>query len=335
MHSAKQPAGGVTAPVLLITLAFCFLGSFATGWLSTWEPFLVLGLMLLLGLPHGATDHGLFLALSGGRPPVKKVNFYVAYLLLIGSYGLVWWFFPIVAFSIFILLSIYHFGQSNWVGLNYGSGVGSRLHYLIWGAGILLTPILLHAGESIEIVNAMTGTSITDPGLGFAHSFMIVAAVLNVALAGWLTFTGRLTVRRLLRELLAYGVLTAMFLTNSLLLGFTVYFVFWHSLNSAMDQARFFERRLDPELRTQLYREIGSTVLGAFVFCLILWLGPGPSAALTPGIIGGIFIFISLLTLPHMLLVEQLYNSWSPNAVGLNESIKQSIHITKPQHQAT
>jgi hypothetical protein len=128
-----------------------------------------------------------------------------------------------------------------------------------------------------------------------------------------------------------------MFFTNSLLLGFTVYFVFWHSLTSARDQYRFFERRLSPELRRQLYSEIAMTVAGAFVFCLIVWFGPGPEAALSPSIIGGVFIAISLLTMPHMLLVEQLYTSWSPEEEIIKEGSLATavpsthINITKPQ----
>jgi Brp/Blh family beta-carotene 15,15'-monooxygenase len=114
------------------------------------------------------------------------------------------------------------------------------------------------------------------------------------------------------RELLSYGLLVAMYLTNSLLLGFTIYFVFWHSLSSAKDQLYFFQRNLSYDHRRQLFWEIAVVVFGALLFCLIVWFGPGPEAALQPSIIGGVFMFISLLTLPHMLLVEQLYGVWTP-----------------------
>jgi len=297
---------------MLITVAFIFLGSFASGMMATCEPFLVLGMMLLLGLPHGATDHGLFLALRKGKPSGKKISFYLAYIGVIAMYGLVWYFLPLLAFGIFMLLSVYHFGQSNWVNVKYANGILARSHYLIWGTGILLTPILLHSEEAIAIVATMTDILISAPERTSVLVFIGAMAFLNTVIIVWARLTGRLDNKRLLVELLAYILLTAMFFTNSLLLGFTVYFVFWHSLTSARDQLRFFERRLSPELRRQLYGEIGMTVLGAFCFCLVIWFGPGPEAALRPSIIGGVFIAISLLTMPHMLLVEQLYTSWSP-----------------------
>ncbi len=163
MHSKSPSRGGVNLLVMAITAVFILLGSFASGMLSSWEPFLVLGMMLLLGLPHGATDHGLFLALQDGQRRGKKISFYLAYLAIIAAYGLIWWLSPVVAFFIFMLLSVYHFGQSNWVNLYYGHVILERGHYLLWGIGILLTPILLHAEEAITIVQAMTGAVVITP----------------------------------------------------------------------------------------------------------------------------------------------------------------------------
>lgn len=317
---------GSKAPVVAITFVFIILGSFASGMLSPCEPFLVLAMMLLLGLPHGATDHGLFLALQNGKAKTRKSSFYLAYLAIIALYGLVWFTLPVTAFGIFLLLSFYHFGQSNWVAIDHGSDTVARFHYLLWGAGILLTPILLHAGEAIEIVAAMTGRKlIPTPGQEFVYWFIAVMAFSNAVLIIALWWKQRISSRQLQTELFVYALLLTLFFTNSLLLGFSVYFVFWHSVGSAKDQLRFFELRLSPALRRQLYTEIIMTVAGAMAFCLIIWLGPGPEAALQPAIIGGVFIFISLLTLPHMLLVEQLYNRWSPVAVETT--------ITEVNHQ--
>jgi hypothetical protein len=59
-------------PVLTVTVLFVLLGAWAPAALRGAEPILVPGLILLLGLPHGATDHGLFQALTqkrGGKQP--------------------------------------------------------------------------------------------------------------------------------------------------------------------------------------------------------------------------------------------------------------------------
>lgn len=312
MHAVPARTGGVSTVVLAITMGFALLGNFASALMSQCEPFLVLGLMLLIGLPHGATDHGLFLALTKERSFSKKVNFYLIYALVIGTYAALWYLLPLLAFIIFMLLSVYHFGQSNWADIDYGQQQLGRFHYLIWGTGILLTPILLYGQEAATIVADMTSTMLVVPSSSSILVFISSMAIANLV---FLLFCWRRKIicgRRVLKEILGYALLLGMFFTNSLLLGFTVYFVFWHSLASAKDQFQFFQHRLSPAVRKQLYLGIITTVGGALAFCLIVWFGPGPEAALLPGIIGSVFIFISLLTLPHMLLVEGLYTHWSP-----------------------
>src|SRR6056297_3409000 len=76
---------------------------------------LVVGMILFIGIPHGATDYLIFQSLSqpmwGSR---EMTHFYFNYVLLMGSYALLWWLTPTAALVVFIAISIYHFGQSNW-----------------------------------------------------------------------------------------------------------------------------------------------------------------------------------------------------------------------------
>lgn len=320
MNRVPVRHGGVSVYILVATFGFALLGVMAAGPLGYWEPFLVLGMMLMLGLPHGATDHGLFDRLLKTEAESRGVNFYTAYLGVIALYGLLWWLFPIVAFGVFILMSVYHFGQSNWVDVTALRGREARLQYLLWGSGVLLTPIILHAGDASDIVFTMTGFHFGTLSEQTTTWFIGGLGALNVIAIVALYFRAQLSFPRAARELLGYGLLMAMFFTNSLLLGFTVYFVFWHSLTSSQDQLRFFSTHLQPEDRRRLGVEIMMVVGGAIAFCLVVWLGPGPEAALRPGVIGAVFIFISLLTLPHMLLVEQLYKKWSPVSEDLPDS---------------
>ncbi|MEM9258881.1 MAG: Brp/Blh family beta-carotene 15,15'-dioxygenase [Bacteroidota bacterium] len=312
MHSVTTRRGGVSATVMAITVGFVIAGGVATSYLAISEPFLVLGLMLIIGLPHGATDHGLFESLEEGEVPKKNFSFYLGYVAVLGLYGLIWYLLPLLAFGIFMLLSIYHFRQSNWVSIHYKKAWTDRLHYLLWGAGILLTPILLHAEEAAMIVGEMTNYQFVVPSTIITSNIIIGLAIVNLLAILGLYLIGSINWRRFGWEVLGYGVLMALFFSNSLLLGFTVYFVFWHSLNSIQDQYRFFRDRLSTATLRLVYAEIGVVVVGAFTFCAIIWFGPGPEAALHPGIIGNVFIAISILTLPHMILVEQLYLHWSP-----------------------
>ena len=71
--------------------------------------------LILAGIPHGASDFLLFKKLSNYLKRNNSVSyFYIIYSILIGNYLLVWYYFPIFAFILFLLISVYHFGQSNW-----------------------------------------------------------------------------------------------------------------------------------------------------------------------------------------------------------------------------
>lgn len=293
--------------VFVVTAVFCLLGALLPGVLAGAEGYLVLGFMLILGLPHGATDHSIFRAVDGERASPKV--FYLMYFAVIAAYGLLWWVLPVVAFTVFLVLALYHFGQSNWTYVNYAKSHWAIAHYLLWGGGVLLTPILLHATEAQAIIVSMTGWEIPIAWVPTWLPYLVGGlAVVNFLAIILLWRADRLTDLRYRRELLSYGLLTAMFLTNSLLIGFTIYFVFWHSLGSLLDQYRFFRlRRLREFHWSGLAQEVLPVIAGACLFCAYVWYAGGGAAVLEPIFIGRIFIFISLLTLPHMLLVDALY----------------------------
>ena len=293
-----------------MSVPFLFGGLLAPGWLSSAEPYLILGLMLLVGLPHGATDQRLFQSLHRERRR-HSTAFYLSYVGIIAGYGLLWYLLPVVAFAIFIVLALYHFGQSNWAHVRYAQAGGRNLHYLLWGAGVLFTPILLHYGEAAGIVGSMTGGEIAVPDARYLHLGIAFLTVGNLLVIVQLYRLGRISRRQLSTELLSYGLLTAIALTHSLLLSFTLYFVFWHSLESLVDQFRFLRGRLDDFSLRDLLREVAPTVGGALAFCGYLWFTRPAGGLLSPELYGGIFIFISLLTLPHMLLVDRLYREWT------------------------
>ncbi|MEM7573843.1 MAG: Brp/Blh family beta-carotene 15,15'-dioxygenase [Bacteroidota bacterium] len=271
-------------------------------------------MMLLLGLPHGATDYSLFKAMDKHNISRRKMVFYLMYGGLIGLYGLVWLLLPLCAFLLFLLLAIYHFGQSNWSYVSYRRTAWGSLHFMLWGAGVLFTPILLHGGEAAAIVAKMTGWNLTIPTYEVALTTIIILGVLNMLAIGRLRYDGQLSRKRAWIELAAYGLLMGVFFTNSLLLGFTIYFVFWHSLGSMLDQLRYFRTNLGNYSRRQFLLEIAPVVLGALAFCLFAWFWLEPGMVLSPALIGGVFVAISLLTLPHMILVDQLYRGWRSSA---------------------
>ncbi|HMN89913.1 MAG TPA: Brp/Blh family beta-carotene 15,15'-dioxygenase [Saprospiraceae bacterium] len=269
--------------------------------------------ILLGGIPHGATDHLIFLQLRDKVFGIRKLSrFYLFYILLMAAYGILWWYVPAVALLIFLGLSVYHFGQSNWNYLSFKNRSQELITYWSWGAWVLLMPVIWHYDASVEIIQNITGTLFTLNN-SWQQGICIFLSVFNVGWLLYLYFIGTLNKRQLRHEAMNFAVLTLLFLCTPLLLGFVIYFVCWHSLTSSADQIRFFAQRIPGySWRRYLLQVLPMTILA--VVGLLLLYGAQLALNLQPTI-GTLFIFISMVTLPHMLLIDNLYEAWKPLAI--------------------
>jgi Brp/Blh family beta-carotene 15,15'-monooxygenase len=110
-----------------------------------------LGLILLLGIPHGAIDNILFLENNNTRP----LYFYAAYLTAIAMNGVIWFIAPVLSMLGFLLLSAYHFGQSQLGQYRLHQRIAAPLIQLSWGLTVILTFVFLIA------VNCCPGSNFT------------------------------------------------------------------------------------------------------------------------------------------------------------------------------
>lgn len=266
--------------------------------------FLSFLLILLVGIPHGAADHHLFTSLYGRHFGATALGrFYLAYLGLMGAFALLWWLLPAAAFAVFIGISAYHFGQSNYHYLSVTGG-WRIVMYCCWGGFVVLAPIGFHFAEARPIVQQLLGGVRLELSPGWAKLLPWVLLAVNGLLL--LSVAPRLSPTLLLREALNLGVLALLFAFTPLLLGFALYFAGWHAGPSAWDQFRFL-RRLRPGFSFRDYVRLVlpySLLAGLGVVAIFLWAGNGWHSSRPWAFL---FVFIAVLTLPHMLLLDQVY----------------------------
>lgn len=277
-------------------------------WVKQAEYLLALLLILVIGLPHGATDHLLFrqLAQEKGKP-VSMVRFYIVYLGLVLAYGVLWVLLPLPALILFLLVSVYHFGQSNW---NYLAPRAWVMH-LSWGAFVLFVPVVWHFDESREILKTMLRQELPELSKEIKTAVVAGLFLLNQGLIIQKTARKALGIWGGVLESINLWILLGMFLALPLLLGFSIYFAGWHALSSSLDQIAFFRRdRFGFGVR-QYIRAAAPYTLVALVglgLLYIAWSQMSPGA-LEPGLL---FMFIAAVTLPHMLLIDQVYGGVEP-----------------------
>lgn len=280
------------------------------GWMDEYALPVSLVLILVLGIPHGATDHRMFYSLADTqqhRAATHKKWFYVYYIGLMLLCGGVWYFFPVASFLLFLLVSAYHFGQLNLHTTEWKDSPLKLLTAAVSGLFVLAVPLLAHADTALPIVEAMLHLRI--PAAEIQPYFTPLALLSGFCYGAFLLvlgITARAPRKVLLRESVNWVFLFALFYYAPLLLGFSVYFSIWHALPSMRDQVAFFQQR-QPDYRLKNYvLEIlpySLLSLSALLFCaLFFYEKPLPEQ------LALLFAGIAMVTLPHVLLMDWLYS---------------------------
>lgn len=255
------------------------------------DPTILAGVLIALGIPHGAADHLIF---RGSREEVGSSAYFLLYYgMLVLAYGVMWYFLPAVALLLFIATSVYHFGQSH---RSDSEGVKHStvawLPTVAWGSFVLGFPVLWHFAEAAPIIERMLGYRV------------VMAEWLPKAVAIGLLLWNVAVYRE--RRLLDLALLLALYLSTDLLVGFAVYFLLWHSVPAGREQWMYL-RRLDIVNTFGGYvAQLAPLSVGA---AIILgggywWLHRHSGVAVDMGVL---FMLISLITLPHTFLVDRVY----------------------------
>ncbi|MEM9991818.1 MAG: Brp/Blh family beta-carotene 15,15'-dioxygenase [Bacteroidota bacterium] len=272
---------------------------------------LAISLIVGFGIPHGAADIALLKHLNLSR--WSKLRYFEWYLLLCGIYALLWWASATIALLLFIFLSVYHFGQSNWQALFKSNTVSNGppvlfkvASYVLWGSFAVFTPLLFHYAETATIVEQI----IASPLSYFSASVLVPCAfvllLMNGLIVFWASLKNYITRQNAWMEILNLGVLCLLFYTLPLLLGFSLYFVFWHSISSIQDQIHFF-RRVKGSFSWKHYILTALPFTLLAIIGLLAWYGLHLYTGWAEGNIGLLFSFIAIITLPHTVVMEFLY----------------------------
>lgn len=296
--------------IILLTAVLVASGIIFPGFwgVRAWIPAILL--IVLVGIPHGAADHLIFARLSKERWGRSRwLYFFVTYLGLMGLYGVLWWQFPILSLLLFLLISAYHFGQANWSFLQVEQKSVQVIIGTIWGIWALFTPLLLQFDAASAIIVQIAGEAPLIPGNKLIWAAMLFGINLLVILALWMT--GLLQRKEFFREGLHLVLLELLFFNLPLLLSFAVFFTLWHSLGSMQDQVAFFsDKAKGYRWKNYIKQILPMTFLALLGLAGFIWW---QHSSLLEGNLGALFVFISILTLPHMVLMEYLYEYLNKN----------------------
>lgn len=282
--------------------------SFAGLWITSMfsgEIEIIIGFLLIFsfGILHGSNDILLIDSLSNQKAKYPFIKVLLSYLFIILAAVVVFYFLPILALFLFIIFSAFHFGEQHW---DYRTLPLSKniknVFYFIYGLLVLQLLFILNPEEVIAIVSSITNYSITKAAL-------MVLFIINIVLFIFFVLLIMVKSKRyqiiIVSELLYLLVFTIIFKVSTLIWGFTIYFILWHSIPSLFEQITFIYGDFNK-------KNTLSYIKKAFPYWLISLLGIGilyyifKDQKLFYAIF---FSFLAAITFPHAIVMNKMFKT--------------------------
>lgn len=284
-----------------ITVITSFLGLWLTSYLSDTNQ-LVLGFILIFtfGILHGAND----LVLISQLENKKKQSFFkilISYIAIVLISALLFTKIPIIALTLFILVSAYHFGEQHWQDIEKnGNKIITKIFQFNYGLIILLLLFIFNKKEVIEIVFKITTVSIAEKTINITFFIVLLLFLINT----YILYKKSETFKNIMIEQLFYLVLLCLiFKVSSLIWGFTIYFIFWHSIPSLNDQIRFLYGKYS-------FTNFKKYFKSAFLYWIISLVGISILYFISKDLIifdALFFSFLASITFPHAIVILKMY----------------------------
>lgn len=256
-------------------------------------------LLCTVGIPHGSNDH-LYRPDKSNFGMLKFLGIYLGTMFL---YLGLWWMAPLLALILFFVISFHHFGQSNFEN--------NSINYLpswLWGIWVLVFPVLLHWNEAVGVFGQMLSSNNL-----FTTNFFVeqrAIADFNWPLSAMITLGIFYLLSLIIYErqnivhyTIQFALVTIWYLITPLLFGFIIFFCLWHALQSMRHQAMYFKQSAGGTLLEFLKAMLPFSLLALLSFGVYVYFRGFQIAEA--------FILLSMITLPHVLVMHRLYHQTS------------------------
>lgn len=249
-------------------------------------------LILLLGVPHGALDPIFVRQILHIQSNVAWVLFTLGYLSLASSVVVLWWCAPMLFLVLFLLVSIFHFS---------GDLVGNppKIFRIFYGGAIILCPLALHSTQVSSLFEILVGANNAN---GFVLTLKWMAWPWAIAI-GVVATLGIRQNTRCSAELLSVA---ALLIAAPPLLGFTVYFCCMHSARHILRVLNYSRQGTFKHLVAVAALPMLATLVAVAMGWHLL-----DELPIDTRITQILFVGLAALTIPHMIIVEQVrFSGW-------------------------
>jgi beta-carotene 15,15'-dioxygenase len=279
---------------------------------AQWQIAIFLTGIIFLGIPHGAAD--LLVATRNAENEKKNFSaffFFVNYLGRLALFGAIIWLFPIVGNVLFILFAAYHFGETDLAQFKTDTILG-KLLVTSYGLVILSIILLIHF-EEVKPIYQLVDAKMQYIGFisrleQFKYSLLLFFGLLFSVTAFFYFSNTKTDPHHRIVFFIQFALILFILYRLPMVLGFTFYFVVWHSLLSLRNIINYL--RQDNLFSTMLIiKQIGIysslAMAGIALFGLSGFMGF--ISFHDHAVLVYVFLGLAVLTAPHMQIMHDMY----------------------------
>ena len=255
------------------------------------------GLILTFGIIHGAND---ILILLKGKKKTNEIvlKSTIKYLSIVILISFIFFNFSEVSLLFFVLFSAYHFGEQQWTIFGSNQSKSISLFYFFFGLLIFSMLFLFNKSDVSNIVFEITKIHISENIYSAGFIFSTLCTLLLII------SNYQILKKQLLHQLALLVVMLLVFFTYELLPAFAIYFVFFHSIPSILEQSEYlFGNSPSKENFKKFLLKGASYWILAMVFLLTMYLVLKNNIDFSLAIF---FSFLAAITFPHVLVIYKM-----------------------------
>ena len=258
-------------------------------------------LIFTFGILHGANDVLLVTKIHTEKASDSNLKVLLYYVVVVLSGLLLFYSIPKLALLLFIIVSGYHFGEQQWQKL--------QLHFTKWlvilfqflyGFFILLLLFIFHTIEVQNIILDIVHASIPIP---YFMALLQVSGLAFLCLSAYFYWKSNKIRTKLLLEFFHLLVFAIIFKSSSLIWGFAIYFVLWHSIPSIIDQIKFMNGSFSQKYFTAYCRSAGKYWLISIMGIALIYFTLKEEKLFN----ALFFSFLAAITFPHTVVISRMF----------------------------
>jgi beta-carotene 15,15'-dioxygenase len=265
---------------------------------------IILGFALIFsfGILHGANDLLLIKNENIKNQQNSGVKILGYYVLVVFAGLFLFYIIPQIALLLFIIVSANHFGEQQWQNIKGDFPKGMLfLFQFFYGLLILLLLFIFHSAEVQNIIFKIANITIPIP---YFSLLLKIVSTIFISLSAYLFWKSEKLRKKLFLEFFYLTLFLIIFKSSSLIWGFAIYFILWHSIPSIIDQIKFLNGSYSLQFFITYCRDAWAYWLISIIGMAILYYIFKDKQLFN----ALFFSFLAAITFPHTFVITKMFN---------------------------